>query len=218
MANSVLQIRLWSPIPWVVLNLTDEILTAYTASIASCLKILLFLIFVFSVLDFLKFEDHISCMHLPVIIFFWGFIFKRKNSLIFQLCLFPSLVFQTAQDAHLKNPQRHSAPKQSRVDHLKLILCSRHTGTCVLPLRMELFEHPKFLQIFLTVTHNQSSPWLAGIFSFPIKCQILFYFTVTAVTLLSFAEWERSQPVLLKERGESLRKEQFGAVLTKIQS
>lgn len=37
------------------------------------------------------------------------------------------------------------------------------------------------------------------------------------LSLLSFAEWGRSQLVLLQEWCESLRKEQFGAVLTKIQ-
>lgn len=56
---------------WVVLNFIHEILTAYTASIASCPKSLLFLIyFVFSILDLPKFEDHVSCKSLRVVIFF----------------------------------------------------------------------------------------------------------------------------------------------------
>lgn len=56
---------------WVVLNFTHEILTAYTASIASCPKSLLFLIyFVFSILDLPKFEGRISCTSLHVVISF----------------------------------------------------------------------------------------------------------------------------------------------------
>lgn len=53
-----------------MLYLTHEILTAYTASIANCPEILLFLIFVSSILDRLKFEDHISCIDLHIVIFF----------------------------------------------------------------------------------------------------------------------------------------------------
>lgn len=65
-----------------MLYLTHEILTAYTASIASCPEILLFLIFVSSILDRLKFEDHVSCIDLHIVIFFWDLILK-KNQLHF---------------------------------------------------------------------------------------------------------------------------------------
>lgn len=76
MANSVWQIRLCSLLPWVVLNLTHEILTASTAN---CPKILLFLIFLFSILNLLKFEDHISFIHLHIVIVFWGYIWNDSS-------------------------------------------------------------------------------------------------------------------------------------------
>lgn len=60
-------------------------------------------------------------------------------------------------------------------------------GTLALPCAApsnEAFQHPQSLQKFLTVAHK-SSPWLAGIVSFPTKRQILIsYFAVTALLSL----------------------------------